>query len=97
MKSQINTDHLETQVLGTLVPGLGMIRHLKVQRRDGKSGISWDELQAVKNEALGPDVVAIEVYPKDEDVADELAMRHLWEMPDGVPIPNLSRRYCSIR
>lgn len=43
-----------------------------------KDGISWDELQRLKNEAgycLG---WAVEVYPPATDVVDVANMRHLW-------------------
>ena len=43
------------QVLETLAPW-GFTRHMKVQRGDGKSGISWDDLQRLKDEHMGPDV-----------------------------------------
>jgi hypothetical protein len=82
----------ETQILETAVPGLGTIRHLKVWRYNGKDKITWDQLQAVKNECLGPDVVAIEIYPRQDDLVNSTNMRHLWEIPDGMPVPNLASR-----
>lgn len=84
--------HLRTQVLEIALPGWGFIRHLKVWREDEKSGISWDELQEVKDFVLGPEVMAIEIYPPRSEIVDEVNMRHLWEVPPGVPLPNLSRR-----
>lgn len=83
---------LETQVLEVLVPGWGMIRHLKVWRYDGKDGITWDRLQEVKNECLGPDVLAIEVYPRQDELVNSTPMRHLWEVPEGMSMPNLFER-----
>lgn len=83
---------IETQVLGVSVPGWGMVRHLKVRRSDGRSGITWDQLQLAKNDALGPEVMAIEVYPPQDELVDEEHIRHLWEVPPGVVVPNLSRR-----
>ena len=58
-------------------------RRLLVERTDGKDGIGWDELQRLKSEYLGPDVVAVEVYPAESDVVNERNRRHLWEVPDG--------------
>ena len=57
---------------------------LRVQRDDEKSGISWDELQRLKDEHLGPDVLAVEIYPPAHRVVNELNMRHLWEVPQDV-------------
>ena len=71
------------QVLETLAPW-GFTRHMKVQRGDGKSGISWDDLQRLKDEHMGPDVLAVEDYPPSHHVVDEVNMRHLWEVPEHV-------------
>lgn len=81
----------ETQSLHTYVEGMGMVLHLKVRRRDGKDGISWDDLQKIKNEYAGEDKVAIEIYPRESDVVNETNMRHLWVIPPSFPIPNLRR------
>jgi hypothetical protein len=74
---------MQTQVLETLAPW-GMTRHLKVWREDGKDGITWDELQSLKNDCLGPDVLAVEIYPPKHRLTDEVNMRHLWEVPEHV-------------
>jgi len=65
---------------------------LKVWRENGKDGITWDELQVLKNERLGRNTRAIEVYPDQEDLVNSTNMRHLWEVPPGVPLPNLAER-----
>lgn len=59
----------------------GLTTHLKVKRRDGKDGITWDQLQVIKNEYLGEDAWAIEVYPAEGALVNELNMRHLWLIP----------------
>lgn len=74
------TDNLRLQVLEMATPWNS--RHLVVERHDGLDGITWDQLQAAKNEALGPDAVAIEIYPAADDVVNEVNRRHLWEVPD---------------
>ena len=56
-------------------------------RRNGKSwrdGITWDELQRVKNECLGEDVWCVEVDPAQTDLVNVSNMRHLWVL-DGPP------------
>ena len=82
------------QVLETLAPW-GFARHMKVQRADGKPGISWDELQRLKDEYLGPDVLAVELYPPTNRVVNDLNMRHLWEVPEHV-LP-IGLRYAGTR
>ncbi len=86
-----DTGHLSFQVLEVWVAGLGWIRHLKVWRNDGQDGIPWDELQAIKQEALGPRCRAIEIYPPEHELVNETNLRHLWEVPDDLPLPNLWR------
>ena len=51
-------------------------------RTDWRDGITWDELQRVKNETLGPDVWCVEVYPAQDDVVDVANMRHLWPLDE---------------
>ena len=81
-------DHT-AQVCHSLAPW-GMTEHLKVRRRDGGDGIPWDTLQAIKNEMLGEDTVAVEVFPSEEDVVNEENIRHLWTVPKDF-VPNLRR------
>lgn len=73
----------QTQVLEVTAPW-GWSRHLKVQRVDGGDGITWDELQRIKDERLGPEATAVEFYPPAHRVVDELNMRHLWEVPQDL-------------
>lgn len=53
----------------------------KPEGTDWRDGITWDELQRIKNETLGPDVWCVEVYPPEADVVDVANMRHLWPLP----------------
>ena len=49
---------------------------------DWRDGITWDELQRIKNECLGEDVWCVEVYPPQADVVDVANMRHLWPLDE---------------
>jgi len=61
----------------------GGLRHLWVEKRNGKDGIGWDILQHIKNELLGTDIICVEVYPEAVNVVNEINRRHLWEIePD---------------
>jgi hypothetical protein len=75
-----------TQVLDVQT-AWGPARHLVVGRYDGKPGISWDVLQALKNEMLGPDACAVEFFPPAHKVVDEVNRRHLWEVPKDLELP----------
>lgn len=54
--------------------------------------ITWDELQALKNEHFGPEAVAIEVFPPHSLVVNSLPMRHLWKLGAGDYWPDLTGR-----
>lgn len=41
-------------------------------------GITWDELQAIKNAVGFADKCAIEIYPPVKDVVNVANIRHLW-------------------
>lgn len=68
----------------------GIIR-LSVSRtqvgKDGHylEGITWDELQALKNECGFQEFDAVEVYPRQGHVVNVANMRHLWIMPAPLP------------
>ena len=83
-------DECRAQVVDVFTPW-GMSRHLKVKRHDGGEGISWDTLQAIKNDLAGEDVWMIEVFPPASEVVNEVNMRHLWEVPPE-NIVNMNRR-----
>lgn len=63
---------------------------LRVWREDWYGNIGWDELQVIKNLAFGEDQAAVEIYPPQNEVVNKMNMRHLWVLPDGVQLPNLT-------
>lgn len=88
--------HHTAQVLEVLTPW-GFVRHLKIWRDDHKPIVAeWSVIQEIKNDMLGEDAYAVEVYPQTSNVVDEANYRHLWEIPaDHIP-PfglHLTRRY----
>lgn len=82
---------IEYEVATSYVADVGMVPHIRVRARS-KAPLSWDELQEVKREAGFGDATAIEVYPPDDEIVDEVRMRHLWVMPYDYPVPSLRRR-----
>lgn len=48
-------------------------------------GITWDELQWLKDEAGHGDSWAVEVFPPDDQVVNVANMRHLWVLPERPP------------
>jgi len=59
-------------------PYFGIVTHLACIRRDGQAVHSWLDLQHIKNTLIGEESTAIEVYPPQSRVVDELNMYHLW-------------------
>lgn len=59
----------------------GCIR-LDVFRKDMEDGITWDELQKIKNGCGFKHQDAIEFYPKDSDVINTGNYRHLYIMAE---------------
>ena len=45
-------------------------------------GITWDELQEIKNRVGYANYCAVEVYPERHNVVNVAAIRHLWVLPD---------------
>lgn len=60
--------------------------HIEVHH-DGT--ITWDDLQAVKDQVWGKDARAIEVYPVAADVVNRGNYRHLWRLGAGDFAPDL--------
>lgn len=57
-------------------------------RHDGQwdDGLTWDELQTIKRQIGRGDLYAVEVFPRDRDVANVANMRHLWVLPEPLRI-----------
>lgn len=77
------------QTLEENLQGIGPILHIKVSKRSGRGGITWDALQKIKNYVAGEDAVAIEIYPPEHELVYDVEMRHLWVMPPYFPLPSL--------
>jgi len=57
-----------------------------------KDGITWDELQRIKNEVGYGDADAVEIYPADDDVVNVANMRHLWVLDARIPFAWRNRK-----
>jgi hypothetical protein len=56
--------------------------HLIVRRRDGKDGITWDQLQHAKNKIVGAEHEGVELYPAESRLLNLRNARHLWVFAD---------------
>lgn len=57
---------------------LGAYVHLTIRNRDGGRQREWGDFQRIKNELVGPDCQAVEIYPPEHDVVDTGNYYHLW-------------------
>lgn len=64
----------------------GMLR-LMVTVNDGSPVRSWADLQRIKNELVGRERTAVEVFPPDSELVDEARVYHLWVLPEGQRLP----------
>lgn len=58
--------------------------HVMVQ---GEGAKSWAEKQRIKNLIVGPQRLAIEVFPPESELVDQADVFHLWVLPDGFQLP----------
>lgn len=65
----------------------GNIDHLIIRRHDTKPIRSWYDMQRIKNELVGSDRTAVEVFPADKNLVDEANLYHLWVLPKDFDLP----------
>lgn len=63
------------------------IIHLWIRAHDGTMPRSWSDLQRIKNDLVGPDRLAVEVFPPVSELVDQANMAHLWVYPAGHVLP----------
>ncbi len=66
----------------------GQVLHLLVRPHDETPIRNWYSLQRVKNDVVGDDRVAVEVFPREADLVDAgVAIYHLWVLPKDFELP----------
>lgn len=73
------------QVTARIYPD-GLV-HLSCKREDRLPIHDWRQLQQMKNEIVGPDRWAVEVYPDETCIVDTSNEYHLWVLPPDADIP----------
>lgn len=56
--------------------------HLSIKRNDRQVIHDWRDLQRIKNELVGPEYEAVEIYPAEERLVDSANQYHLWVLAD---------------
>lgn len=52
--------------------------HLSIRRLDRRPVRDWRDLQRIKNQLLGPECEAVELFPAESRLVDEANQYHLW-------------------
>lgn len=60
---------------------------LMVRRHDGKPDFPWPHLQRIKDQLVGPDREAVQVFPRADEVVDSANMAHIWIVPASERLP----------
>ena len=79
--------HMATYEDGTPAD-LPPIIQLSIARRDRKTVRDWRHLQRIKNELIGPNYEAVDLFPAEERLVDTSNQYHLWAFDrDGYRFP----------
>ena len=61
----------------------GKCTYITIKRKDKKAVHDWRHFQQIKNELVGNEVEAIEIYPKESRLHDTVNQYHLFCLPLG--------------
>jgi len=59
-------------------PPFGRCLHLSIKTRDKAPFHDWRDFQRIKNEIVGPEFEAVELYPAESRLVDTSNQYHLW-------------------
>ena len=61
----------------------GKCTYISIKRKDKKAIHDWRHFQQIKNELVGTEVEAIEIYPRESRLHDTVNQYHLFCLPLG--------------
>lgn len=67
--------------------GWGLVTQMVIRRHDEGKGVPWAHKQRIKDELVGSDRTAIEVFPSAEKLVDDANLFHLWVLPKDLILP----------
>lgn len=66
----------------------GVYLHLWIRRhKGGAKSVPWSSKQKIKTQLVGPERVAVEVFPAESELVDSANMYHLWVYPEDEILP----------
>jgi hypothetical protein len=83
-----NSRYQVTVYEGRMPPPYGRIVHLSFKTHDRQARHDWRDMQRIKNELVGEEFDAVEVYPAESKLVDLCNQYHLtvfldWKLPFG--------------
>lgn len=76
---QVEMNEMETQ--------LGRVLWLAIVRTDREAVHDWRHLQRIKNELVGPEREACEIFPRESRLVDTNNQYHMFVLPEGNTFP----------
>ena len=73
----------------------GEVVWLSIKRHDKEPVHDWRDLQRIKNEVVGEETEAIELYPAESRLMDTANQYHLFAFKTGIPIGFVGRAVAS--
>lgn len=70
---------------------IGVVIHLSIKRRDRHPIHDWRHLQRIKNELVGTEYDAVELYPAERRKVDTANQYHLWVFASEAELPDAER------
>jgi hypothetical protein len=68
-------------------PVFGDVAWLSIKTRDKQPRHDWRDMQRIKNEIIGPEYDAVEIYPSEDKLVDAANQYHLWVFVNGFRLP----------
>jgi hypothetical protein len=70
--------------LGSPASGWPVVVHIAIQKRGmGRMGVDrWDVFMEIKNQIIGKNCEAVEIYPAEDRLRNRANMYHLWGFAD---------------
>lgn len=60
----------------------GPVFHISIRRNDRRHIFDWRDMQRIKNELMGPEHEAVQIFPAESRLADTANQYHLWGLTD---------------
>lgn len=64
-----------------------VMKYVTIKRIDKEAVHDWRDIQRIKNELLGSEIEAVELYPSESRLMDTSNQYHIWAMPEGMGWP----------